>query len=173
MKAKRQRFPIVVKRGSCAVKIYRDRKPEGTYYRVAYHLCGKRHRLNFRDLEAANVEAEAKASQLSRGDVDAVQLSGRDRLVYGRALDAVKEFDLPLDAIALEYKEARKLIDGVALVDAVRFYARHHKQGIKRKPVGDGADEMIAAKTAKGVSDNTLPICGIDSGHSKRRSIAT
>src|SRR5262245_33164948 len=45
---KRVRFPIVVKRGSCAVKIYRDRKPEGTYYRVAYHLGGKRHRLNFR-----------------------------------------------------------------------------------------------------------------------------
>ncbi|HEY2799063.1 MAG TPA: hypothetical protein VGI85_00585 [Chthoniobacterales bacterium] len=37
------------------------------YCRVAYHLGGKRHRLNFRDLEAATNEAEAKASQLSRG----------------------------------------------------------------------------------------------------------
>ncbi len=80
-------------------------KPEGTYFRIAYQLGGKRHRLNFRDLEAATIEAEAKASQLSRGDVDAVQLSGRDRLVYGRALDAVKEFDSPLDAVAIEYSE--------------------------------------------------------------------
>jgi integrase len=142
-----------VKRGSSAVKIYRDRKLEGTYYRVAYHLGGKRHRLNFRDLQTATNEAEAKASQLSRGDVDAVQLSGRDRLVYGRALDAVREFDLPLDAVAIEYKEARKLLDGVPLVDAVRFYTRHHQQGIKRKAVADAVDEMIAAKTAKGVSD--------------------
>ena len=94
MKTKKPKFPMIVKRGSCAVKIYRDQKPQGTYFRVAYHLGGKRHRLNFRDLETATNEAEAKASQLSRGDVDAVQLSGRDRLVYGRALDAVKEFGL-------------------------------------------------------------------------------
>src|SRR5438876_5572003 len=98
MKVKRRRFPIVVKRGSCAVKIYRDRKQTGTYYRVAYHIGGKRHRLHHNDLGKAIAEAEAKAAQLSRGDVDAAQLSGRDRLVYGRALDVVKQFDVPLDA---------------------------------------------------------------------------
>src|SRR4029453_298265 len=108
MKAKRFRFPITIKRGSSSVKIYRDRKPQGTYYRVAYHLGGKRHRLNFRDLLQARSEAEAKASQLSRGDVDAAQLTGRDRLVYGRAVEAVREHGLPLDAAALEYSEARK-----------------------------------------------------------------
>jgi integrase len=150
---KRVRFPIVVKRGSCTVKIYRDRKPEGTYYRVTYHLGGKRHRLNFSDLKEATDEAAAKASQLSRGDVDAAQLSGKDRLEYGRAKDAVKEFALPLDAVAIEYSEARKLLDGVPLVDAVRFYARHHHRGIKRKTVAAAVDEMIAAKKAKGVSD--------------------
>jgi integrase len=153
MKAKRQRFPILVKRGSCAVKIYRDRKQTGTYYRVAYHLGGKRHRLHHNDLEKAIAEAEAKAAQLSRGDIDAVQLTGRDRLVYGRALDAVKEFNLPLDAVAIEYNEARKLLDGVPLVDAARFYARHHWRGLTRKTVGAAVDEMIAAKTAKGVSE--------------------
>jgi integrase len=153
MKAKRIRFPIVVKRGSSVVKIYRDRKPIGTYYRVAYHIGGKRHRLHFNDLEKATSEAEAKAAQLSRGDIDAVQLTGRDRLVYGRALDAVREFDLPLDAVAVEYNEARKLLDGVPLVDAARFYARHHKHGIARKLVATAVDEIIAAKKAKGVSD--------------------
>src|SRR4029453_16778299 len=149
---KRVRFPIVVKRGSSEVKIYRDRKPEGTYYRVVYYLGGKRTRLNFSDLQEATNEAEAKASQLSRGDVDAVQLSGRDRLVFGRALDAVREFDLPLDAVAIEYQEARKLLDGVPLIDAARFYSRHHGRGIKRKSVADAVDGLIAAKTAKGVS---------------------
>jgi integrase len=152
MKAKRRRFPIVVKRGSCAVKIYRDRKPTGTYYRVAYHIGGKRHRLHHNDLEKAIAEAEAKAAQLSRGDIDAVQLTGRDRLVYGRALEAIREHALPLDAAALEYSEARKLLDGVSLVDAVRFYSRHHGRGIKRKSVADAVDAMIAAKAAKGVS---------------------
>jgi integrase len=135
------------------VKIYRDRKSTGTYYRVAYHIGGKRHRLHYNDLEKAIAEAEAKAAQLSRGDVDAMQLSGKDRLVYGRALEAVKEFDRPLDAVAIEYQEASRLLDGVPLIDAARFYARHHQRGIKRKAVADAVGEMIAAKTAKGVSD--------------------
>ena len=150
---KRVRFPIIVKRGSCAVKIYRDRKPTGTYYRVAYYLGGRRHRLNFSDFQAAQDEAEAKASQLSRGDVDAMQLNGEDRLEYGRAKDAVKQFDLPLDAAAIEYSEARKLLNGVPLVDAARFYARHHQHGINRKAIADAVEEMIARKTDKGVSD--------------------
>jgi integrase len=152
MKAKRHRFPIVVKRGSSVVKIYRDRKPTGTYYRVVYHLGGKRHRPHFHDLERAIAEAEAKASQLSRGDMDAAQLTGRDRLVYGRAVEALKEAGTPLDAAALEYNEARRLLDGVSLVDAARFYARHHGRGITRKSVADAVDALIAAKTAKGVS---------------------
>jgi integrase len=148
----RVRFPILVKRGSSTVKIYRDRKPEGTYYRVTYYLGAKRQRLNFSNLQEATNEAEAKASQLSRGDVDAAQLSGKDRLEYGRALDTVKQFNLPLDAVAIEYKEARNLLDGVPLIDAARFYARHHGKGIKRKSVALAVDEMIERKTTKGVS---------------------
>jgi integrase len=152
MKTKRNRFPIIVKRGSCAVKIYRDRKRSGTYFRVAYQIGGKRHRLSFSDLDKAKSEAESKASQLSRGDVDAMQLTGRDRLVYGRAVEAVREHGLPLDAAALEYSEARKMLEGVSLVEAVRFYVRHYGQGIKRKSVADAVEEMIARKSGK-ISD--------------------
>jgi hypothetical protein len=80
MKAKRIRFPNIVKRGSSVVKIYRDRKPTGTYYRVVYHIGGKRHRLHFNDLEKATSEAEAKAAQLSRGDVrDLLMIDSRAR----------------------------------------------------------------------------------------------
>ncbi|PYJ40875.1 MAG: hypothetical protein DME86_10720 [Verrucomicrobia bacterium] len=151
--AKRHRFPLVVKRGLSTVKIYRDRKPGGTYYRVTYHIGGKRHRLNFNDLQQAVNEAEAKASQLSRGDIDAMQLSGRDRLVYGRAVDAIRELSVPLDAAALEYTEARKLLNGTPLIEAARFYKRHHGEGITRKSIADAVDEMIATKKASGVSE--------------------
>lgn len=152
-KAKRDRFPITIKRGSCAVKIYRDRKPTGTYYRVCYHIGGKRERLNFVDLEKAKLEAESQASKLSRGDVDAMQLTGKDRLVYGRAVEAVRELAIPLDAAALEYSEASKLLNGASVIDAARFYSRHHSRGIKSKAVADAVDEMIATKRQSGASE--------------------
>lgn len=128
------------------MKIHPDIKPSCTYYRVTYHLGKKRHRLNFSDLEAATSEAEAKASQLSRGDVDAMQIYGRDRLIYGRALSAIKEPGVPLDAAALEYGQARNVLGAVSRLDAAKFYIRHHGHGIKRKLVRVAVDEMIAAK---------------------------
>ncbi len=153
MKAKKPKFPIVVKRGSCAVKIYQDRKTTGTYFRVVYNIGGKRHRLNFCDLQTAINEAEAKAAQLSRGDVDAMQLSGRDRLIYGRAADALRDAAVSLDAAAIEYAEAQKILDGFPLLDAVRFYARHHGRGIKRKRVGEAVSEIIDSKKKSGVTE--------------------
>jgi hypothetical protein len=56
-KSKAEKFPLNVKSGSSVVKIYRDRKPSGDYYRVVYYLGGKRHRLSFGDLDAAKTEA--------------------------------------------------------------------------------------------------------------------
>jgi integrase len=155
---KRVRFPIEVKRGSSAVKIYRDRKPEGTYYRVVYYLPdqdgkSRRHRLNFHDLEAAINEAELKASHFSRMDRYASEFDGKDRLEYARAKDELKEFNLPLDKVAIDYKEARKVLDGVPLIEAARFYEKHNLRGIKRKRVAVAVDEMIAAKARKGVSE--------------------
>ncbi|MGB8465581.1 MAG: hypothetical protein WCE49_11595, partial [Terrimicrobiaceae bacterium] len=79
---------------------------------MVYHLGGRRQRLNFNDLDAAKTEAAAKAAQLARGDVDAVQLTGKDRLTYGRALDPIKDFGIPLDTAAIDYaKRARSSAD--------------------------------------------------------------
>jgi hypothetical protein len=44
------------------VKIYRDRKRSGDYFRLVFYLSGKRHRLNFNFLDAAKKEAAAKAA---------------------------------------------------------------------------------------------------------------
>jgi integrase len=155
---KRVRFPIEVKRGSSVVKIYRDRKGKGTYYRVVYYLPdrdgkSRRHRLNFHDLPAATNEAELKASHLSRMDRYASEFEGKDRLEYARAKDELKEFDLPLDKVAIEYKDARRVLNGVPLIEAARFYEKHNLRGIKRENVALAVDEIIAAKTTKGVSE--------------------
>jgi hypothetical protein len=96
-----------------------------TAYRTT--IDGRRHRLHYNDLEKAIAEAEAKAAQLSRCDGAAATFSGRDRHIYERALQEIKDFDVPLDAAAHEYKEERKLLDGVPLVDAAPVLFPTHR----------------------------------------------
>jgi hypothetical protein len=74
-----RKFPRIVKSGCSIMKICGDRKPSGTDCRLVYYLDGKRHRLSVGNLDAAKTEAAAKAAQVSRGDLDAVQLTGRNR----------------------------------------------------------------------------------------------
>ena len=152
VKAESLKFPISVRRGSCVVKIYRDRRKSGDYFRVAYYLGGKRYRLVYSSLADAKTEAEAKASQLARGDVDAAQLSGQDRLIYGRALEAIRFLEIPLDAAALEYAEARKTLGNHPLAEAIRFFVRHHGSGIQPMPVSEAVRRFLDDKTARGLS---------------------
>jgi len=152
MKTKTEKFPLSIRRGSSTVKIYRDRKPAGDYFILSFYMGGRRIRQNFADLETARIEAEAKAAQLSRGDLDALQITGRDRLVYGRALAAVAPLDVALDSAAHEYAEARKKLGDIQLADAVAFYVKHHLHVFHKKPVAAAVSEMIAAKTSRGLS---------------------
>ncbi len=147
-----KKFPLTVRAGSIVLKIYRDRKRSGDYFRLVYYLGGKRHRLNFNSLDAAKREAMAKVAQLSRGDVDAVQLNGRDRLIYGRALDAIKATGVALDTAATEYAQATKMLAGHSLADAVGFYTRHHVGGVTGRMVADAVDDFRHAKSGAGRS---------------------
>lgn len=158
-KKKAETFPLTVKSGSSAVKIYRDERAGGRiYYRVIYYLGGKRHRLIFGDLDDAKNEAAAKAAQLARGDVDAMQLTGKDRLSYGRALEAVRAFNIPLDAAAIDYAEVRKVLGNHSLMEAARFYMRHNAAGITGKPVAEAFDEFKKAKKDAGRNAHYLRV---------------
>jgi hypothetical protein len=39
MATRNKNFPLTIKAGSSAVKIYKETKPNGEYYRVCYYLC--------------------------------------------------------------------------------------------------------------------------------------
>jgi len=147
-KTKAEKFPLTIKAGSSAVKIYRESRRDGSvYYKLSYHIGGKRHRPSFADLDEAKNEAAAKAAQLARGDVDAMQLNGKDRLAYGRALEAIRTLGMPLDAAAIDYAEARKILKNNSLLDAARFYMRHHGHGITGKSVSEAFEAFLEAKT--------------------------
>ena len=52
MRAKTKDFPLTFRAGSSSVKIYRDPRESGDYFRVMFYLGGMRQRLIFRDLAA-------------------------------------------------------------------------------------------------------------------------
>ncbi|RFC43488.1 MAG: hypothetical protein DVB28_001473 [Verrucomicrobia bacterium] len=146
MATRNKDFPIVIKAGSSAVKIYKETKPNGEYYRVCYYAGGKRERLTFSSLEEAKTEARLKANLLSRGDSAALQLTGQDRLIYGRAIDAIRPFQVPLDAAAIEYAEARQILGSRSLLEAARFFQNYLQQGITGKPIPEAVAEFVEEK---------------------------
>jgi integrase len=158
-KAKGEKFPLTIKAGSSSVKIYRESREDGSvYYKLSYHLGGKRHRPSFADLDEAKNEATAKAAQLSRGDIDAMQLNGSDRLAYGRALEAVRQFNVPLDAAAIDYASARKVLGNHSLMEAAQFFIRHNAAGITGKSVTEAFEEFKKAKTKAGLNPHYLRV---------------
>ena len=139
-------FPLAVKAGS-SVKVYRDRKRSGDYYRLVYYLGGKRQRLNYRSLDDAKTEAAAKAAQLARGDVDAVQDSREGPASPTVAL--LKALGRPVSRLSVaanEYAQAAKTLAGHSLLDAVNFYMRHGVNGVSGRMVADAVDDFRQAK---------------------------
>ena len=153
---KKDEFPRVVKSGSASVKIIRYLSKGYTYFRLEWWLSGKRYTENYKDEAAATEAAITKASQLSRGDIDVARLSGVDRLIYGRALEFVKDTGLSLDVAASQLGEAHKLLNGTSLLDAVRFWASHHPQGEENRTVKQIVDEMLAEKERSGLRDRHI-----------------
>jgi integrase len=158
-KTKAEKFPLTIRAGSSSVKIYRESRPDGSvYFKLSYHLGGKRHRPSFANLDEAKNEANAKAAQLSRGDIDAMQLNGKDRLAYGRALEAVRQFNIPLDAAAIDYAEVRKVLGNHSLMEAARFYMRHNAAGIMGKPVAEAFEAFRKTKEDAGRNAHYLRV---------------
>ena len=83
------------------MKIYRDRKPEGTYYRVVYYLGQE----TVTDSTSPSSKRPLKKGKRKRASFPAVTWTlaaeWRGPARYARAKDAVKEFDLPLDTVAI------------------------------------------------------------------------
>jgi integrase len=143
---KRSKFPLVIKSGSAEVRIYRTRKADGyASFAVAYYADGKRKVHFFQDLDAARQEARTIANDIASGDVVGVGLDAKTRLAYGRAEELLAPLSVPVELVAAQYAEARRLLAdvGVGIVEAARDYARRHAGIVADKPVADAVAELL------------------------------
>ena len=150
--------PIEVKAGSAVVKIYPIINRGRRLYTVThYPVAGQRIRQNFADLVTAKLEAHRLAASLQKGDTQVLKLSNRDHGAYVHAVAQIRPTGRSLESAATEFAESIKLLGNrTSLVEAVRFYVRHHPTSLPKKPIRQVVDEMIAAKKADGLSARYL-----------------
>lgn len=157
------KLPATIRNGSVSVKIYRAAvKTNGRKYDsflVRYHVAGKLIQKRFpllddpeKPQESALQFAKDKADQLSLGKLGDALLTESEKAGFSRAKELVAETGKGIELIAAEYAEAFKILGGVSIVEAARYYRRQHPAGFIKKTIGEVAGEMYKAKASDKLS---------------------
>src|SRR5438093_752891 len=145
------RFPITVRRGSVAVKIYHQ--ASANVFTLMYYQDGERKRPSFADLQTAREQAGAIADRLARGDVGSLVLKDAARLQYARAQECLAPLGVPLDIAASEYAQALAILNSNgSLVEAARHFASTHAGAILPRRTEDLVADLIEARKRDGSS---------------------
>jgi integrase len=129
--------------------IYRQRQAKGaktyTSYTLAYSLLGKLKRQTFADLDEAEQAGQEAITRIAGGEQSILELRSRDREQYQRAVEAVAPFKVTLDVAALEYADARTVLNGSGtLAEAARYFMRQHAKELPRISVSDAVKQCLA-----------------------------
>ncbi len=150
-------FPIVVKKGSVEVKIYRCSSKAGyTSYTLSYYQDGVRKRPTFADLKKAEEEAHFVVERLGSTNADVLTLTSADRAAYQRARQLLDPFGVGIEMAAAQFADAKKRLGDVPLSVAVDFYLHRRPHDPEVKKLKVVIDEMIDAKDSDGLSDAYL-----------------
>jgi integrase len=91
--------------------------------------------------------------QKANGDMDVLTLGDKDRLIYLRAVEAVKPTGRPLDLVAHDYAHAIQLLGDNSLVDVVKFYLANRTRHVKSQTVEQVVSELLDNKRQNGRSE--------------------
>ncbi len=175
--AKQRKFPLVIKAGSTFLRIYRSplkvapkiSHPDGqstegagsngselkTYdsYVLSYYRLGKRQRQRFNSLEIAQTEAERVRTLILNEDLTALQLSGKERIIYARAAEVSHRHGMALDSMAREFDQARKILGNVSILEAAQFYDCYGKSVKETKSIPQIVEELLSGLRADNLSE--------------------
>jgi integrase len=145
-------FPFEVKKGNSIVKIYRNSNAGYDEFKVAYYANGNRKLETFHDFTKAKKRAEAINDSVNNGNADTLTLTGKDRLIFTRAVGALQPSGIALDIAALQFADAVVALKGATLAEAIHFYVKRH-QKLSEKSAAESVDEFVAAKSSAKRSD--------------------
>jgi integrase len=147
-------------------KIYRSsQKKNGQDYQffsVAYSLLGRRRQETRATFEDAKTVAEDAIRKIGDGQQEGLTLTQTDRHTYQRAVEALATTGRPLDVAAREYADALTIMAGRGgLVEAARFWAKHHSVALPRITVADAVVRMLDQERRDGKSEIRLHHLGV------------
>ncbi len=166
--ARPPQFPITIKAGATAIKIYRSpqqvkvapkanaRPASGrkakvvTYdsYVVVHYRGGNRQRQRFKSLELAQTEAARVRASLLNEDSAGLQITGTDLVAYNQACHIAKGFGISPDQLAKEYATARKILGEVSILEAAHFFDRYGKTVKEKRTVPEVVEELLTGLKA-------------------------
>ena len=139
--------------GQTKATIYRTPSRGYDSFTVVWFEGANRKRKVFSAIEDAELHASSMVNSLSKGEAEILRLTGEERLAFVRAKSTLAEFELSLDSIAVEYRDAKRLAKGASLVDVSRYFAQHKLHDLPDKSVFEVYEEMIRAKRGEGLSE--------------------
>ena len=152
-----EEWPLVVKHGSSAAKIYRTPENGRDRFTVEWYEGPLRKRLTRSDLAEARREAKSVAETLNAGRGAALELSGADRDQYLYAVRKLKPLGITLSSAIDEFTDAKAV--GVPLLASAQFYKAKHHAKLPQRTVAEVVAEFIKAKTQDGMSLRYLSDC--------------
>jgi integrase len=140
-------FPIDAGQGGVVVKIYHTPTGKGyDAFTVVYYLEGKRHREQFGDIADARKRAGEVTTSLIKGEVGSASMTTQDRASYVRACETLKPTGIGLESACKEFAAACKLLSGVSVLAAAKYYVQRHSQTITPRTVRQVVDEFLETK---------------------------
>jgi integrase len=149
-------FPFEVKRGSVSVKIYRTPSHGCDSFTLSYWQDGGRKRPTFPTFDKARDEAETVATRLGNADADVLTLTSADRASYLRARELANEAGIPLEVMAAQGLQLKRILGDTPPLVAAEYYMKKHPSQIPPRAVSDVIEEMLKAKQGDGLSDGYL-----------------
>ncbi len=153
-----RKFPMVVKVGAIAVKVYRS-IDRGRYekFTVPDYSNGKRRLRQFSDLTSARNEAERLANLLARGEASAASLGPSERASFGRAVELLQPTGDTLELACARYASAVAILRHGDLIEtAAREFARRHPVTRQARSIRSVCDELLENREKRRASRRYL-----------------
>lgn len=154
VRVSKRAFPIVVRKGSVEVKIYRCKSKMGyVSYTVCYYQDGVRKRPTFADLKKAQEEADFVVERLGSTNADVLTLTSADRAAYLRARQLLDPIGVGIEMAAAQFADAKARLGNAPLSAVVDYYLRQRPPDPKVRKVADVIEDLVEAKEKDGRSD--------------------